>query len=151
MYRQQPRPGCPHCLPASADHLDPGDRHDEASILEACDLTDRCQNLAFQVPGQYQYVVGPGFDQFVRMQNRDMGTGRVLPLLVRIAVDREIEEVSADAAVVEQGVALARSAVADDALPGALRTDEKLQQRALGFPDLLGERRVGIERRKTEP
>ena len=52
--------------------------------------------------------------------DRDVRARQELALLVRAAVDGEVEEVGADAAVVEQRVALARRAVADDRLAGAL-------------------------------
>ena len=43
-----------------------------------------------------------------------MRAGSVVSLLVRIAIDSVVEKVGADSAVVEQGVTLARGAVADE-------------------------------------
>ncbi len=60
-------------------------------------------------------------------------------VLVRVAVDRVVEEVGADPAVVEQRVALARRAVADDLLAGAPELDQEVEQGPLRFLDLLGE------------
>ena len=51
-----------------------------------------------------------------------------LPVLVRVAVDRVVEEVRADAAVVQQRVALPGRAVAGDRLAGALGVDQELEQ-----------------------
>src|SRR5262249_56782222 len=71
--------------------------------------------------------------------------------LVRVAVDREIEEIAADAAVVEEGVALAGRAVAGDALSRALRRDEQLEKLALGLPHLFLERGVDGHVAVAEP
>ena len=57
--------------------------------------------------------------------------GRNLPVLMRVSVDRELDQVAPDAAEVEQRVRLARSAVADDALAVALQTDQELEQAPL--------------------
>ena len=71
-------------------------------------------DLVLQVPGQDQDVVGTCLLERVGMPDRDVRAGQELPLLVRVAVDRELEEVRTDAAVVEQRVPLARGAVAGD-------------------------------------
>src|SRR5215212_8749441 len=57
-----------------------------------------------------------------------MSTGKEEPVLVRGPVDSEFHEVCADAAVIQQSVALARSAIAGHALPGTLATDEELEE-----------------------
>ena len=69
--------------------------------------------------------------------------GQEPALLVRVAVDRVVEQVGADPAVVEQRVALARRAVAGDALALAPLGDQELEQAPLGLLDLRGERRGG--------
>ncbi len=51
-----------------------------------------------------------------------------MPVLVRVPVDGVVEEVGPDPAVVEEGVALTRSAVAGDVLPVATQTDQQLEQ-----------------------
>ena len=56
--------------------------------------------------------------------------GQEVALLVRVAVDRVVEEVGADAAVVEQRVALAGRAVAGDRFPrrlAAIRNSSSLR------------------------
>ena len=72
-----------------------------------------------------------------------MHARREAAVLVGIAVDGEVEEVGADAAVVEQRVALARRAVAADRLALVLGRDQERQELALRASHLLGERRVG--------
>ena len=65
-----------------------------------------------------------------------------------IGVHRVVEEVPADAAIVQQGVALGRRAIRGDGLTLALQVDQQRQQRTLGFADLLGKlqiRRIGVE------
>ena len=66
----------------------------------------------------------------LRRADRDVRAGQEVALLVRVAVDRVVEEVGADAAVVEQRVALGRRAVADDrACPARLSVDQELEDR----------------------
>ena len=79
------------------------------------------------------------------MADRDLGAGQELPLLVRVAVDRELEQVGADPAVVEQRVSLAGSAVAGDALAIAAALDQELEQPPLGLLDPRRERAVSLE------
>ena len=76
-----------------------------------------------------------------------MGPGQEQALLVRVAVDREVEEVGADAAVVEERVALSGRAVAGDPLAGSLQPDQELEDAALGLLDLGGEAPVTVDRR----
>ena len=72
--------------------------------------------------------------------------GREEAVLVRVAVDRVVEQVGADPAVVEQRVALARGAVADDLLALAAEPDQELEQRPLRLLHVLGEPRVALGR-----
>ena len=76
----------------------------------------------------------------------DVGPRGEAAVLVGVAVDRVVEEVGADAAVVQQGVALAGGAVAGDARPLALGRDQEVQQLALGLGDPLAEAGVGLGR-----
>ena len=66
-------------------------------------------------------------------------------MLVGIAIDGEIEEVGANAAVVEQSIAFARRSVAADGLAFLLAADQELEQGALGAMHLLAEARIGCE------
>ena len=70
-------------------------------------------------------------------------------MLVGIAVDRVVEEVGSDAAVVEQRVALPRRAVADDLLAVAAQRDQELEKSVLRLLDVAREALVAL--RVTEP
>jgi hypothetical protein len=72
-------------------------------------------------------------------------------VLVRVAVDRVVEEIGTDPAVVEERVPLAWSAVADDLLALAAQTDQELEQGALGLLDVLGELGVTLRRAQALP
>ena len=81
------------------------------------------RDLAGEVPRQDHDHVRPRLGDPLRRVDRDVRPRRVLALLVRVPVDRVVEEVRADAAVVEQRVALPGRAVADDLLALAPKAD----------------------------
>ena len=83
---------------------------------QSADMAHLRDDLVLQVPGQDQDVVGLGLVDRLDRLDRNVHARREAAVLVGIAVDREVEEVGADAAVVEQRVALARRAVAADRL-----------------------------------
>ena len=126
------------------DDVDLGDGNDEAGPPFA-DVAHLVDDLVLQVPGQDEDVVGLGLVDGLDRLDRDVHAGREAAVLVGIAVDREVEEVGADAAVVEQRVALARRAVAADASCPAPWRDQERQQVALGAAHLLGEARIGLD------
>ena len=84
------------------------DRHHELPPQSGC-RRHLLHDLVLQVPGQDEDVVRPGLRDPVGGEDRDVRARQELPLLVRVAVDRVVEEVRPDAAVVEQRVALARA------------------------------------------
>ncbi len=86
-------------------------------------------SIRFQ--GRIDDHVGPRLGDPLRRIDRDVRARREPAVLVRVAVDRVVEEVGADAAVVEERVPLARGAVADDLLPGPPQPDQQLEQRPL--------------------
>src|SRR5580765_3585716 len=77
-----------------------------------------------------------------------MRTRQELALLGRRGVDRGLEQVAADAAVVQQRVALGWRAVAPDATARALLRDQELEQLVLGLAHARGELVVGLDARK---
>jgi hypothetical protein len=85
----------------------------------------------------------------LRREDRDVGSGEESTVLVGIAVDRVIQEVGPDAAVVEERVAFARRPVARDALALPLGVDQEPEQVSLGLADALLERRVGLQTTET--
>jgi hypothetical protein len=98
-------------------------------------------DLVLEVPGQDQQVIGLGLVDGLDGLDRDVHARREAPVLVGIAVDRKVDEVGADAAVVQKRVALAGRAVGADALALLLAGDQKRQEIALGPAHLLAEPR----------
>ena len=70
-------------------------------------------------------------------------------VLVRVAVDRVVEEVGPDPAVVEERVPLARRPVADDLLALAPKPNQEVEKRAFRLLDVLGEAHVALRRAET--
>src|SRR5204862_1565455 len=71
-------------------------------------------------------------------------------LLMRVAVDRIVDEVRADAAIVEQSVALGGRAVPHNRDIASLAIDEERQQLSLGFAHALGKVSVGLDLRDAD-
>ena len=84
-------------------------RRTPAPLADVAVLRD---DLVAQVPGQDQHEVGLRLAQRPRGARSGCASRAGAALLVRVAVDRVVEEVGADAAVVQQRVALGRRAVA---------------------------------------
>jgi hypothetical protein len=100
-------------------------------------------DLILQVPGQDEHVVRPGIADLIRRENGNMRARRVFALLVRVAIDRVVDEIGTDAAIVEQRIAFARRAVADKGFAVALRLDQEARQFALVRANPIGEIRIG--------
>src|SRR5690606_3676067 len=64
-------------------------------------------DLRLEVPRQDQHVVGPRLADALGRADRDACPGQEVALLLRVPVDGVVDEIAADPAVVEQGVALA--------------------------------------------
>src|ERR1700759_2037735 len=118
----------------SSDDFEFGDREDEPSPPRP-DVAELATYLLPQVPGQDEDVVGPGLGETLRRVDRYMGTGEVPALLHRRAVHRVGEKIRPDAAVVEQRVALARSAVAGHGPALTRRGEQEVEQVALDLQD----------------
>src|ERR1700736_3973765 len=80
------------------------------------DIAEPIGEFGFQVPRQRQHHIWTVLVEKPWITNRDAHTWREAAMLVWITVDDVLEQIAADPAVVEQGVAVARRAVADDAL-----------------------------------
>ena len=74
---------------------------------------------SLEVPGEQQHVVRLVLEQRLGRQDRQVRAGHEQALLVHVAVDDEVDEVGADADVVEQRGALGRGAVGGDRAPSA--------------------------------
>src|SRR5262245_44093884 len=107
-------------------------------------------DLVLEVPGQDEDVVRTVLLERLGMPDRDVGSRQVLTLLIRIAVDRVVEEIGANTAEVQERVPLPRRAVAGDALAFAAAVDQELEQTPLRLVDLRREREVGLERVEAE-
>src|SRR5262245_32548507 len=83
------------------------------------------------------------------MSNRNLRSRQELALLVWTAIDGEVKEIRAYAAVVQESVALTGRAVAHNALPVALCRDQEVEQIALRCLDLGRERAIVLERQQT--
>jgi hypothetical protein len=84
-------------------------------------------DLLLEVPGEDQDEVGAFLLERLGVVDRDVRAWEELALLIRIAVDGELEQVAPDPAVVEQRVALAGSTISSDALTITARVDQELQ------------------------
>src|SRR4051794_5562664 len=73
-----------------------------------------------------------------------MRSWKVATVLIRVPIDREVQEVFANAAVIQQSVSLSGSTVADDLLSLLLQVDEQFEQLPLGVANLLLELRIGL-------
>src|SRR5262249_57563245 len=99
----------------------------------------RVADLASEIPRQDQDDSGLRLRDLLRRVDRYSCPGRERSLLVRVAVDRVVEEVLPDPAIVEQGVALARGAVAHDLLAVTAQSDEQVEQCVLRPPPFFRE------------
>src|SRR5882724_1252559 len=125
----------------SLDDLRLGDRDDELGPPRP-GVRELLHDLVLEVPRQDEDVVRLLGVDLVGREARDVRTGQEPAVLVGIAIDGEVDEVGADTAVVEQGVALAGSAVAGDPLAAALGGYQELEDAALGLAHPLLERGV---------
>ena len=120
------------------------DRHDQLRppLLGVGELRG---DLAREVPGQDHDRVRPRLGDALRRVDRDVRSRREPAVLVRVAVDGVVEEVGADAAVVEQRVALAGRAVADDLLAVAAEARSAARAARASTPSTsLREARVAL-------
>src|SRR6476646_6987159 len=121
-----------------------GDRHDKlpAPLPDETVLRD---NFFLQVPGQDEKIIRSCLtNPFWRKDGNARPRGE-LTLLIAASIDRVGKQVGANPAVVKQGVALPRGAVAGDRLARLFGLDKKLQDLALGRFDLLRESLVSMK------
>ena len=91
-----------------SDDFKRGDREHQLAAPRA-DVLELPADLVPQIPWQDEDVVGPRLGQALGRVDRDVRAWEKLSLLDRAAVDGVGEQIRSDAAVVEQGVALARA------------------------------------------
>src|SRR5438874_12697852 len=85
-------------------------------------------NFGLYVPRQNQHKIGLGFPDAVGMIDWNVCPRKKPALFIRVPVDDVIQEVRPDATVVQQRVAFAWGAIADDLLSVPLRRNHKFQQ-----------------------
>src|SRR5688500_17781316 len=72
--------------------------------------------LGLEVPWQREHDVGSVLVDLDRVENRDTGAWCETSVFVRIAIHGVLEQITADAAIVEQRVALTGCPITDDSL-----------------------------------
>ena len=95
------------------------------------------------VPREHQYVVRLPLQQRLRRQDRDAGSGDPLALLVRIAVDHEVNGVDVYARGVQQGGPLRGGPVGRDAAAVGLESGQQRAQIVLHLRHARPEGQVG--------
>jgi hypothetical protein len=103
------------------------------------------KNFIGEIPRQQQHRVGPALDERARIEDRQVRAGREKPLLIGAAIDDEIDEFAADAAVIKQRRSLGRGAVGGNSLALTLRVPEiapelRAQRLDLGREGAIGRR-----------
>src|SRR5438552_5232909 len=135
----------------SRERADRGDVHDEAPA--AGDVRPLLgEDLPRVIPREEERVLRRMLLELGVGPHRDVRAGAELPLLDRRRVADELDELARDAAVVRDGRALRRRAVADDALALATRGAQQRDERVTGALDPLpqaGERVVAIEAHRS--
>ena len=94
-------------------------------------------DLVLQIPRQDQQVIRPRLVDCGYRIDRNVHSWRIAAVLVWVAVDSEIEEISADAAVVEQCIAFAGSAISAHLRALLLALNQEGQKLALRVDEPL--------------
>src|SRR5215467_5793418 len=124
--------------PPGSRYVKLGDRENQPAA-PGPDVAKLLRDLLPEVPGQDENVVGFGLRQPLGRVDGDMGAGQELALLHRAPVNGVGQQVGPDAAVVQQGVALARGAVAGHRLALRRGRQQEAEQVALDLEYRCGE------------
>src|SRR5262245_6502931 len=128
-----------------AKHL--GVRNGDDQLSSPCPyVRELRRDFLLQIPWQDEDVVGTGLLDPLRGIDRNVRSGEEPAVLVWVPVDRVVEQVGADAAVVEKRVALSGCAVADYLLSLATKPDQELEQAPLRLGDARAELAVTVDR-----
>src|SRR5262245_6082480 len=114
-------------IQAPSDNLKRGNREYQPAA-PVPDVVQLLGDLGPEIPRQHEDVVRFGLAEALWRADRDMRPRQELALLDRASVDCVGEQVRPDAAMVEQGIALARGAVTCHRLAMPSRADKELQQ-----------------------
>src|SRR3954447_24026247 len=129
----------------SIEDLQLRNRDDKARAPGPC-IRQLSRDLFPEVPREDEDEGRPGLVQPLRLEDRDVRAGQEASVLVRIAIDRVLEEVRTNTAVVEERVALSGCTVAHDRVARAFRPDQELEERALRLLDARREAAIRFER-----
>ncbi len=92
------------------------------------DVVHLLDDLVLEVPRQDQDVVRLSLVDRIDRPDRNVHARREAAVLVGVAIDREVEEVGSDGAIVEQRVALARRAISADRFAFVLGRDQETRE-----------------------
>src|SRR5260370_1844876 len=109
------------------------------------DESELLHDLVLQVPRQDHDDVRPLLADLLGGAERDVAARQEVALLVRVQVAGVVDEVRADAAVVEKRVALRRRAVANYAQGLLLEVDQEVEDLALVLLDAAAVAEIGVE------
>src|SRR5438552_1193484 len=79
------------------------------------------------------------------MVNRNVGPGKKMVLLVRTDIHRIIQKICPDPTIVEEGVSLGWSSIANDRLSCSLCGYQELKEGSFRFADPFSEARIGVQ------
>src|SRR2546423_2821703 len=129
---------------SSCVYLHFGNRHDKFSTPVSSErkLAD---DFIFQVPGEDKDIIGAGRSKFLSREDRNMGAGQELAMLIRISIYRKFQEIRADPAIIEQGIAFARGAIADYFFPFTSNANQEIKQLTFGFFHVLAKREIAFK------
>src|SRR5258706_6922405 len=93
------------------------------------------EDLIGQVPGQQEEVIGAALLHDLGGEDGQVGARRVQALIDGRPIDDEVQRLAADAAVIQQGLAIGGSAIAREARVGLLEGREEPSQLTLQPPE----------------
>src|SRR5580698_3861908 len=124
---------------------------DDESSTPITDILQLIHDFALKVPGQNHHIVRFSFANAVGMMNGDVRPGEKSPLFIRASINRVLNQVLSDTAIMQQRGALAWSAVTGNTLAITRGLKEEFQQRQLGLLHLPGEALVAFNGTKARP
>ena len=113
------------------------------------DVTPLSDDFVLQVPRQNKQIIRLGHIDGLDRIDRYMHSRCKAAVFVGVFVHREVEKIRANAAVVEQGIALAGSTIATNPRPLVLALNQEGEELALGSMNLCGKARINFDLLKT--
>ena len=72
----------------------------------AAEIGELINNLVFEVPRQDQHVIRRGFENPLQWEKRNMVARQILAFLTGVAINRVVQKISVDAAIVDKVLVL---------------------------------------------